>query len=256
MMMMMTWTVMWRHPAILAPFSGLEGPYVCLRYLGEIMLETMMIMIGDKMIIVMIRIISREVSDGSSEIGFDLWSLCDHWSGWDQVRSHKDQVWSRWDQMRSRWELWRWWWLTWVQASPFQPEWLSFCPSRRARCRPPCTEPARRGISGRSRPGLLKLFWVETLLQHPHWGVGGDFVETWRKKTFPNPLLQTIFLIFPSYISFSTSNLVYISFESVLDQHSLGHTKRGPWLKWAAKKKIWLLRLSLFLLEIGFKYMQ
>ena len=29
-------------------------------------------MIGDQMIIVMIRIISREVSDGSSEIGFDL----------------------------------------------------------------------------------------------------------------------------------------------------------------------------------------
>ena len=100
MVMMMTWTVMWRHPAILAPFSGLEGPYVCLRYLPKIMLKTMM-MIGDDMIILMIRIISREVSDGSSEIGFDLWSLCDHWSGWDQVRSHKDQVWSGWDQMRS-----------------------------------------------------------------------------------------------------------------------------------------------------------
>ena len=32
----LTWTVMCRHPAILAPFNGLEGPYFCLRNLREI----------------------------------------------------------------------------------------------------------------------------------------------------------------------------------------------------------------------------
>ena len=32
----LTWTVMCRQPAILAPFNGLEGPYFCLRNLREI----------------------------------------------------------------------------------------------------------------------------------------------------------------------------------------------------------------------------
>ena len=33
----LTWTVMCRQPAILAPFNGLEGPYFCLRNLREIL---------------------------------------------------------------------------------------------------------------------------------------------------------------------------------------------------------------------------
>ena len=48
----LTWTVMCRHPAILAPFNGFEGPYFCLRNLREIVLveikeETSLVMMVD-----------------------------------------------------------------------------------------------------------------------------------------------------------------------------------------------------------------
>ena len=47
----LTWTVMCRHPAILAPFNGLEGPYFCLRNLREILpveiKETSLVMMVD-----------------------------------------------------------------------------------------------------------------------------------------------------------------------------------------------------------------
>ena len=48
----LTWTVMCRQPAILAPFNGLEGPYFCLRNLREILPveikeETNLVMIVD-----------------------------------------------------------------------------------------------------------------------------------------------------------------------------------------------------------------
>ena len=43
----LTWTVMCRQPAILAPFNGLEGPYFCLRNLREIKEETNLVVMVD-----------------------------------------------------------------------------------------------------------------------------------------------------------------------------------------------------------------
>ena len=74
----LTWTVMCRHPAILAPFNGFEGPYFCLRNLREIVRVeikeeislVMMVDNDDKMMMTMTMTTSLTITYMSPGISF------------------------------------------------------------------------------------------------------------------------------------------------------------------------------------------